>query len=113
MENTNQNNSAPISGAQKNTAMAILAYIGPLVIVSYLTSKDDPFVKFHIKQGLILFIIEVAVWFLGMVFWPLWLLLNFVNLVVFILAIIGIINVTQNKEQKLPLVGDYAKYFTF
>lgn len=104
----NQNNSMA-----KNNVMAILAYIGPMVIVSYLVAKDDVFTKFHIKQGLVLLVIEVASWFLGMVFWPLIFILNVINLIVLILAIIGIVNAAKNKEKQLPLVGDYAKYFTF
>jgi hypothetical protein len=49
------------AASQDNKLMGILAYIGPLIIVSYLVAKDDPFVKFHIKQGLVLFVIEIAV----------------------------------------------------
>lgn len=100
-------------GVKKNTLMAILAYIGPLIIVSYLVAKDDPFVKFHIKQALVLFIAEVAVWFLGMFMWMLWMLYSLVNLVVFVLAIIGIVNAAQGNEKKLPLVGDFADQFHF
>ena len=106
MENSYQKSSMP-----RNGAMGILAYLGPLVIISYLTAKDDPFVKFHVKQGLVLLVIEVAVWLLGMVFWPLWIHLNLINLVVLVLAIIGILNVTKGQEKKLPLVGDFARYF--
>ena len=98
---------------QKNIIMAILAYIGPLVIVSYIASKDDAFVKFHIKQGLVLLVIEVAVWFLEMIFWPLWILLKFINLIVLIIAIIGIINAAKGQQKNLPLVGKYARYFNF
>jgi len=90
--------------------MGVLAYVGPLVIISYLVAKDDRFVKFHVKQGLVLLIIEVAVWFLGMVFWPLWIFLNLVNLATFVLAIVGIINAISGKEKNLPLVGSYARH---
>ncbi|MBI1755245.1 hypothetical protein HY250_01765 [Candidatus Azambacteria bacterium] len=40
-----KSNNAPAAG--NKTLMGILAYLGPLVIVSYVTSKDDAFVKFH------------------------------------------------------------------
>src|SRR3989344_7584827 len=106
MEPTNQK-----SEMSQKTVMGILAYLGPLVIISYLTSKDDLFVKFHIKQGLVLLSIEVIIWFLGMVFWPLWILLNLVNLGVLVLVIIGIINAVQGRQKALPLVGSYSKYF--
>jgi len=107
------NMGAASPAAEKNTVMGILSYIGPLVIVSFVTAKDDPFVKFHIKQGLVLLIIEVAVWFLGMMFWPIWMLLRLVDLAVFVLAIIGIINAAQGREKELPIVGKFAKKFTF
>jgi len=98
---------------EKNTLMGILSYIGPLVIVSYLSAKDDPFVKFHIKQGLVLLVIEVAAWVIGMMVWPLMLLLNLVNIAAFVLSIVGIINVVKGLEKELPLVGKYSKYATF
>ncbi|HEY9584116.1 MAG TPA: DUF4870 domain-containing protein [Candidatus Paceibacterota bacterium] len=111
------NNNSPINtqvdAPKKNTLMAALAYIGPLVIVSFIVAKDDPFVKFHIKQGLVLFVIEVIVWILGMMFYPLWSLLQLVNLATLILAIVGIVRVTQGKEMELPLVGKYSSYFKF
>ncbi len=97
----------------KNAGMGILAYIGPLVIVSYLTAKEDPFVKFHIKQGLVLFTIEIVVWLLSSALWSLWMLLSLVNLATLVLSVIGIINVIKGEEKKLPLVGDLARYFTF
>jgi len=93
--------------------MGILSYIGPLVIVSYLTSKDDSFVKFHVKQGMVLLVIEVAVWFLGMVFWLLAPILSIVNIVTLVFSIIGIMNVLKNQQKSLPLVGSFSRYFNF
>lgn len=112
-----QNVGAPVEGAapqktgEKNVLMAVLAYIGPLVIVSYVTAKDDAFVKFHIAQGLVLFVIEVGVWVLGMMMWQLWPLFSIINLATFILSIIGIINAVKGKEEELPLVGKFSKHF--
>lgn len=103
--------------ASNNTLMGVLSYLGPLVIISYVTAKDDPFVKFHIKQGLVLLALEVIVWILSSMFLqillPIWMLINLINLGIFVLAIIGIVNAVQGKEDKLPLVGDFARYFNF
>lgn len=96
---------------QNNKLMAILAYLGPLVIVSYLVAKDQPFVKFHIKQGLVLLIIHLIVWMLMMGMYGLWPIIRLVNLATLVLAIIGIVNVTKNQEKELPLVGQFAKHF--
>src|SRR5277367_5776977 len=87
---------------QSRMVMGILAYIGILIVIPFLMDKEDPFVKFHIKQGLILFIVEVIVWvilytgFLAML-WP---LIQLINLALLILAILGIVNVVQNKQQE-------------
>ncbi len=100
---------------QKNTLMGVLAYLGPLVIVSYIVAKDDPFVKFHIKQGLVLFVVEVALWVLSSMFWVMfyqfWMLYQLINLAIIVLSIIGIVNVVQGKEKELPLVGQFGKSF--
>ena len=94
-----------------NKLMGILAYLGPLVIISYVVAKDDPFVKFHIKQGLVLLVIEAIVWILGMFVYTLWPLIQIVNLATIILTIIGIINVVGGKEKELPVVGKYSSHF--
>jgi len=99
------------NAAKNNTMMAVLAYVGPLVIIPYLTTKDDSFVYFHIKQGLVLFVGELILWVLMGMFWflfPLWQVINFAIL---IFAIIGIMNALSGKEKQLPWVGAYADKF--
>lgn len=91
--------------------MGVLCYIGPLVIVSYITANDDPFVKYHIKQGLVLLIIEAVVYALGMFLWQFWAVYQLVNLATFVLSVLGIINVVQGKEKELPIVGGFAHSF--
>ncbi len=122
-DNTNPapNTGAPQGGAptpapaaaDNTTLMGVLAYIGPLVIIPYLTAKDNPFVKFHIKQGLVLLVAEAILWVLGSMVYMLWMVLQFVNLGLFILAILGIVNVIQKKEAEVPLLGQFAKHFNF
>ncbi len=115
MEETNTN--VHEGSHQTNILMGVLAYLGPLVIVSYLVAKDDHFVKFHIKQGLVVFCIEVLVWILSSMFYwhvsGMYMLIQLLNLATLILSIIGIVNVVQKKEKELPLVGGFASYFTF
>lgn len=108
MDNPNQ-----LAHKQQNTLMAVLAYIGFLVIVSYISAKDDAFVKFHIKQGLVLFSIEVIVWLLGTAMTSWWVFLNIINIGLLVLSIVGIVNAAKGKQKELPIVGDFAKYFTF
>lgn len=96
----------------KFNVMALLSYVGPFVIVAYVTSKDDSTVRFHIKQGFVLLAIEAAVWLLGaLAFWPLWHIIKLIHIFTLVLSVIGIVNVVHGHEKELPLIGKYAKYF--
>lgn len=87
--------------------MGILSYLGPLVVVPWFTSKEDPFVHTHVKQGAGLLIAHIAVWLLSSMMWRLWAILNILNLAIVILSIIGIVQVIQKKDKVLPVVGDF------
>ena len=101
-------NSPQTTGSQKNTGMAILGYI--LFFVPLLTdAKDDPFVKYHVKQGLLLWIIAIASVVIGVIPILGWIIALIVPLVVFVLAILGIINAANGEMKPVPLVGQYAE----
>jgi len=95
----------------KVNPLAVLSYLGVLVLVPLLVEKKDEFVKFHNRQGLVLFICEIATlaiswfpilgWMLGFIAWILWV----------VLSIIGILNVLSGKKSSLPLVGGLAERF--
>ncbi len=96
------------------TLMSILAYIGILVLVPYFTAKENPVVKFHIRQGLVLLVIEGAVFVGGEIMWGHILspIFAIINLGALVLSIIGIVNVLNKKQEELPLIGKYARHFT-
>ncbi len=99
----------PVStGGKKNIGMAILCYIWILVLIPLLTdAKNDPFVKFHIKQGLVLLIVSIIVGALSWIPVVGWI----AGVGVFIIWLIGIINAASGKEVKLPLIGQFADNF--
>ncbi len=87
---------------------AIMSYIPLLCFIPLLSMKENPEARFHARQGIVLFIIElVAVLFLlpGVS--------SLVFRVVLIgaagLAIAGIYFALQGKNYKLPVVGDLAE----
>lgn len=117
--NTTQNESPKteevikIEAPRKENLWAILCYLGILIIIPFLIAKNNSFVKYHIKQGLVLLALSVIAWLLDMFHYSFTFVSNLINIAVFILAIIGIINVVQNREKELPLVGQFSKYFKF
>ncbi|MBO4916275.1 MAG: hypothetical protein J5374_00165 [Bacteroidales bacterium] len=91
----------------KNRLMAVLAYIGPLVLIPIFAAKDSKFAKFHANQGLILFLLEIVFCVLGGLKFIGW-LFDLCNIVVAILAIVGIIYAAQGKAKELPVVGNWT-----
>lgn len=88
---------------EDNKSIAILSYLGILCLVPLLLKKDSKFVKFHAKQGLVLIIGWLFVWFpfVGQVLW----------IVLAIFSIWGIINVLNGKFTRLPVIADLADKF--
>jgi len=100
--------------AENTTLMGIFAYLGPLVFIPLLTAKEQPFVRFHVRQGLALFVLLALVWVIDemIYFGRYWQLIDFAYLAIVIFSIIGIMNVLGKQEKELPLLGSIAKRFT-
>ena len=80
---------------------ALLAYCFILCIVPLLNKKDSVFVRFHGRQGLALFLCEMAVFVVSIVF-P-WLMKPFL----FIFALFsfwGMIKALKGEQFKLPFI---------
>ena len=101
-----------ITNKGKNTGMAVVAYI--LFFLPLLTeAKKDPFVKYHVKQGLTLFLAGLVARIIIMIPFIGWMLLWPYNIFVFILFIIGVMNALGGKQEPLPLIGKFAEKFKF
>jgi uncharacterized membrane protein len=97
----------------ENKLMAVLGYIGILLLIPLLAKKDSPYAQFHAKQGLVLLIayiisgIVMAIPVIG------WIVGALAMLGCFILWIMGIVNAISGKMNELPVIGKYAKNFNF
>ncbi len=94
-----------------------LAYVGPLFLVGLFSDiRRDPTLRFHLNQGLVLFLCELA----GMIIHSIVnsilggiILLNiipallfvFIGLISLALSLIGIFNVAGNRLSPLPVIG--------
>jgi uncharacterized membrane protein len=104
--------------AEKNKIYGILAYVPiplPLLwLVPLFAAKDSPFAKYHANQGFVLFILELALWFILMILTYIFAMLGVSLLAVILslawlgilaLIIMGIINAAAGKCVPLPLIG--------
>ena len=87
--------------AKKNRGLACLCYLGPLFILSWLLKPDSKFVKYHINQGLLLFLCWIVIGVFDFV--P---FMSLANIVAFVFMIMGIVNASEGKRKPLPIIGD-------
>lgn len=110
--NSNQND-------QSNTILfSILSYIGILWLIPLLVEKNDKVVRFHVNQGIVLFIFDIigsiavgnlsaifvfipVISFLGVV------IASLFGILCFVLMIIGIVNAANKSEKPLPIIGKF------
>lgn len=90
---------------------SIMAYLGILCLLPLLLKRENKFALFHGKQGLVLFVGEMAIAILnvipilGQILW-------FLGVIVFgILSFTGIIQVLIGKYWKMPVVAEIAEKF--
>lgn len=96
---------------QDGKILAILSYLGILCIVPLLLKKDNKFVLFHGKQGLVIFLGELAAAIISIIPFIGW-LVGFLSVVVFgIVSLIGIVQVLMGNYWKIPVVADLADKF--
>jgi len=115
MEETKQTNqnSADASGKKiPNTGMAVLGYI--IFFIPLLTeAKTDPFVKYHVRQGFILFITCVVSMIIGKIPVIGSIASLALSVGILILLVVGILNALNGKQTPLPFIGKYAEKFQF
>lgn len=86
---------------------SILAYLGILWIVGLLAAKDDVFVKYHVNQGLLLFLLGVAGSIVGIIPIIGAIVGAIVSVVCFVLMILGIVNAVKGEMKPLPFIGNF------
>ncbi|MCG8430934.1 MAG: hypothetical protein MJA29_07165 [Candidatus Omnitrophica bacterium] len=88
---------------------SIISYIGFFSIVALLFKKEDSFVLFHAKQGLVLFVFEVASGVLSVV--PiLGQLIGGLGFILFLCASLwGMFNALSGKRARIPVVSEIAE----
>jgi uncharacterized membrane protein len=101
-----------ITKKEKNTGMATIAYI--IFFLPLLTeAKDDPFVKYHVKQGFLLFLAGIVTRVIASVPYIGWVLIWPFNIFLLILFISGVMNSLGGKQESLPVIGKFAEKFKF
>ena len=103
---------------QKNRLMAVLAYLGILVIIPIIVEPNSKFVRHHANQGIILLmtsiiysavmkVLAVLVGWVPIIGSIILSLVSLIGVVLMIFIILGIVNAAQGNAKELPIIGKY------
>lgn len=101
---------------EANKITSLFAYLGILFIVPLLAAKDSPYARFHTNQGIMLFIVDMALAAFNSVMNGIvrhFELFNVVtsiisaaiSLLIFGLVVFGVYNAVSGKAKELPIIG--------
>lgn len=102
---------------QSNKVMAVLAYLGILVLVPLFAARESRYARFHTNQGLVLAITEFVWTFVTRIIVGVFGYINtsvasiignvcgLVNILFAVLVIMGIVNAVKGRAKELPVIG--------
>jgi uncharacterized membrane protein len=102
----------PLERTVEEKVFAILSYMQLLVIIPLVLKKDNDFVHFHTKQGLVLllaWLVGMALGMLDFLVWPSIVLMLFLVGV----PVAAIVQVLKGKKWEIPVVSGIADRLNF
>lgn len=96
-------------GGLGSKMMAAMSYLGILSLVPLLVNRDNTFIRFHARQGVVLWMWEVLAIYslvvpgIGPLFF------NISGLLCFVFSVIGLFAAFMGRAWKLPLIGGWAE----
>jgi fumarate reductase subunit D len=90
--------------------LAVMSYLGVLCLVPLVMNRNDSYVQFHARQGVVLWMWEVlAIYTLlvpavGHVFF------RISSIACLVLSVIGVLSVLLGRAWKFPIIGDWAAH---
>jgi len=102
---------------EQNKLFALLSYLSILFLVPILAAPNSKFARFHANQGLVLFIVDIAlpivagsvsaiiffIPFIGVIIAGI--IGTAAGLVSLLFTILGVVNAAQGKAKELPIIG--------
>ena len=88
-----------------NKLYNILAYLGILFLVGLISAPNDQDVKFHVNQGIVLCLLELAIGIVAIIPIIGWIIGFVGSIFCLVLAIMGIMAASKGEQKEPPLIG--------
>jgi fumarate reductase subunit D len=96
-------------GVREGKFFAIISYVSFLCIITLILKKDNKFALYHAKQGLVLFVMEVAAFILSIIPFLGWLVGIFGYALFLLVSLWGIMQAILGINSRIPIVTDISE----
>lgn len=105
---------------EDNKIISLFSYLGILFLIPMIAANQSKFAKFHVNQGIVLFIADLVLgvlmrifgWTFGLIGlgWIAAIVNSALGVVILVFVILGIVNAVQGKAKRLPVIGKFEIY---
>jgi uncharacterized membrane protein len=88
---------------------AVISYVSFLCIITLLLKKDNKFALYHAKQGLVLFVMEVAAFILSIIPFLGWLIGIFGYALFLLVSLWGIMQAGLGISSRIPVITEISE----
>jgi fumarate reductase subunit D len=88
--------------------LAAMSYLGVLSLVPLVMNRDDSYVQFHARQGVVLWMWEVLAIYTLLVPGVGQFFFRITSIACLVLSVIGVVSVLLGRAWKFPIIGDWA-----
>ncbi|MDB4978077.1 MAG: hypothetical protein JWM56_263 [Candidatus Peribacteria bacterium] len=92
----------PHEDVQQNRDLAALSYVWIFSVILFFLRRESPFIHFHSKQGIILFLLSIPVWFIPYIGHPL-------ELMILAGMVIGFLGAAEGEWKDVPFIGPLSR----
>jgi fumarate reductase subunit D len=96
-------------GIREGKFFAIISYVSFLCIITLILKKDNKFALFHAKQGLVLFVMEVAAFILSIIPFLGWLIGIFGYALFLLVSLWGIMQSALGIYCRIPVITEISE----
>ena len=96
---------APVSDKEdieKNKDIAAFSYLWIMSVVVFFLRRNSPFVRYHAKQAMLLFLLSIIVLFVPIIS-------RLLELCVLALMVLGFIHAAQGLRKDIPIIGPLSR----
>jgi uncharacterized membrane protein len=86
----------------ENKDLAAFSYLWVMSVVVFIFKRHSPFVRFHAKQAMVLFVISIIGWFIPVVG-------RFIELIVLVGMVYGFLAAAQGQRKDVPIIGPLSR----